>query len=370
MRLIDYIKGNRRGKAANRLEREAMSDPFLQEALDGFDAVDGAHAEAISRLESKISRRSAAANHRKRITWWSAAATVLLIIGFGSYFLMQKEDNHRQLTVKQIVKMPRQIAKVETKTEKPSIRNSVRFTPPVIKADEQVSDEIAKSQMEVETTVSNNIVSTDQIAELQESVIPQPQPISAPKTTNEITGKVVDEIGQPIIGATIQFADSKRGTVTDTNGEFHLVAEAKDSTYLKASFIGYQSKKIAVSNNNMLIKLNPAYNNLSEVVTVGYGARKKKDREVSVNSKSLEKQTVFDENEFKTYFYKNAKHELCGAPKDSVTAEFVVNMDKRPSLILITNYSCEKAKTEALKWLKKSPDWSTKNKKIKLDLKW
>lgn len=33
----EYLHGNRKGKAANRMEREALSDPFLFEALDGVD---------------------------------------------------------------------------------------------------------------------------------------------------------------------------------------------------------------------------------------------------------------------------------------------------------------------------------------------
>ena len=39
MKLIDYIQGKRRGQEANRLEREAMNDPFLQDAIDGFDRI-------------------------------------------------------------------------------------------------------------------------------------------------------------------------------------------------------------------------------------------------------------------------------------------------------------------------------------------
>lgn len=39
MKLIDYITGNRKGREARRIEREAMDDPFLRDALEGYDAV-------------------------------------------------------------------------------------------------------------------------------------------------------------------------------------------------------------------------------------------------------------------------------------------------------------------------------------------
>lgn len=58
MRLIEYIKGLRKGKHAHRIERDAMEDPFLADALEGFDAVDGNHAERIERLQRQLALRS------------------------------------------------------------------------------------------------------------------------------------------------------------------------------------------------------------------------------------------------------------------------------------------------------------------------
>lgn len=45
--LMQYIQGSRKGKEAHRLEKEAMKDPFLSDALDGFQAVKGNHVESI-----------------------------------------------------------------------------------------------------------------------------------------------------------------------------------------------------------------------------------------------------------------------------------------------------------------------------------
>ena len=43
MSLKNYIQGKRQGKNANQLEREALNDPFLQDAIDGFDSIQGEH---------------------------------------------------------------------------------------------------------------------------------------------------------------------------------------------------------------------------------------------------------------------------------------------------------------------------------------
>lgn len=53
MELKDYIS-NREGEEANQLERRSMNDPFLREAIDGFDSVEGSHLSVIRKLEEQI----------------------------------------------------------------------------------------------------------------------------------------------------------------------------------------------------------------------------------------------------------------------------------------------------------------------------
>lgn len=53
MELKDYIS-NREGEEANQLERRSMNDPFLREAIDGFDSVEGNHLSVIRKLEEQI----------------------------------------------------------------------------------------------------------------------------------------------------------------------------------------------------------------------------------------------------------------------------------------------------------------------------
>ena len=103
MPLKDYIQGNKRGKDANRLEREAMNDPFLQEALEGFDKVAGDHAKIVRQLEKKYSRRRtfvpqrrtlAPLPHKRMLVFWSVAASVLFfLIGFSVYLLLEKKES-------------------------------------------------------------------------------------------------------------------------------------------------------------------------------------------------------------------------------------------------------------------------------------
>mgnify|MGYP001697561504 FL=1 len=84
MKLIDYITGNRKGREARRIEREAMDDPFLHDALEGYDAVPGDPTDAIRRMQRRVT--GAAGKLRRRI-YWSAAAALLLCAGAGGYLL-------------------------------------------------------------------------------------------------------------------------------------------------------------------------------------------------------------------------------------------------------------------------------------------
>ena len=74
---LDYIKGKRHGAEANEIERQAMSDLFLGDALEGIDTVQGNHAKNIESLHEKIMQRAAIRNKKRRkIIFWGAAASI------------------------------------------------------------------------------------------------------------------------------------------------------------------------------------------------------------------------------------------------------------------------------------------------------
>lgn len=98
MKLKDYIGGRRRGRGANLLEREALHDPLLAEALEGFEAVEGDHEEVIGRLRESVSERAALERAlyrrsvhraRRRVALAGAAAACVLILGGGLLFVMR-----------------------------------------------------------------------------------------------------------------------------------------------------------------------------------------------------------------------------------------------------------------------------------------
>ena len=101
--------------------------------------------------------------------------------------------------------------------------------------------------------------------------------IAQPKLTvktNIITGKVMDEKGEPLIGASVMIKGENKGTITDINGKFSI--DSNDRLDLVFSYIGFDAKTVAVNGKNQVqIILQESKKSLQEVVVVGYGQQKK-----------------------------------------------------------------------------------------------
>ena len=94
------------------------------------------------------------------------------------------------------------------------------------------------------------------------------------QSRKNVTGKVVDQEGEPIIGANIVIKGSTTGVVTDVDGKFSLTVSDQDR--LLISYIGYVPVEIAIGNKNVLnIQMQEETLALDELVVIGYGTRKK-----------------------------------------------------------------------------------------------
>ncbi len=91
-----------------------------------------------------------------------------------------------------------------------------------------------------------------------------------------ITGTVVDDQGQPLIGASVLVKGTTTGTVTDVEGNFALdLPEGRD--VLVVSYTGYGTEEVAVGDSpTMRITLTEAAAQLNEIVVTGLGIRKEK----------------------------------------------------------------------------------------------
>src|SRR3982751_1693815 len=63
--------------------------------------------------------------------------------------------------------------------------------------------------------------------------------------TKTVTGKIIDEQGRPVAGASVIVKGSKAGTATDANGDFKLSAPATAASVI-ISYIGYGTQEVTI----------------------------------------------------------------------------------------------------------------------------
>ena len=383
MQLKDYIQGDRRGKDANRLERKAMSDLFLQDALDGFDAVAGDHVPIIERLEKKFTQPAIAPRRNRNLfLYWSAAASVLLLVGMSVYFFLQRNENttpsiamlqpdENEQVIANDSSSQQPVSMEESRQEMPTVARAnhkeapASITPPKtleldVFADEIFVDEIVAEAMVTEESMNDSFVKSTAKVMVKE----KPE-------GRTIRGKVIDETGEPLPGVTIIENGTTIGTVTDINGLFALQV-ATDSSKLMASFVGYESQEIIPFGEEQTVILKESHLALSEQVVVGYGTQRKRTvtGAVATTGKSDAAPRVFGEKEFQEYCQQNADKNVCDGKGATVKLSFFIDETGKPTKIEFKNVSCEEAKKEMENLLSSSPTWTKTNRKVTMTIKW
>ena len=101
--------------------------------------------------------------------------------------------------------------------------------------------------------------------------------------------QVLDEAGEPLIGATVAVKGTSMATSSDLDGKFTI--KAAQGQTLTVSYVGYQPKEVKVTGNDLRIVMSENSEMLSEVVVVGYGTAKRESLSGAV--------TVVDAKAFK-----------------------------------------------------------------------
>lgn len=100
-----------------------------------------------------------------------------------------------------------------------------------------------------------------------------------------VTGTVIDNTGEPLIGATVMQKGTKHGVATDIDGNYTITVPSKST--LQFSYIGYDNKEVPVNGQTKIdVTLENNTTVLDEVVAIGYGTVKKKDLTGAVSSVS------------------------------------------------------------------------------------
>ncbi|MFD1140906.1 TonB-dependent receptor [Larkinella insperata] len=132
------------------------------------------------------------------------------------------------------------------------------------------------SPLGIEYKVSRKSILLLKAAERKTSLKTEPIEAVVPRDVNrEITGKVLDEKGQPIPGASVIVKGTTLGTSTNAEGEY-ILSLPDDKNAIIFSFVGYVPQEVLVGTmTNLVVSLKVDEKALEEVVVVGFGQQKK-----------------------------------------------------------------------------------------------
>lgn len=103
------------------------------------------------------------------------------------------------------------------------------------------------------------------------------------QSDHRVTGTVLDENGEPVVGASILVKGLKGvGAVSDLDGKFSLMVPR--GSVLEVSYVGYLKQDVKASGDRVVIKIIPDKNDLEEVVVVGYGTQKKGNLSTAIST--------------------------------------------------------------------------------------
>lgn len=107
-----------------------------------------------------------------------------------------------------------------------------------------------------------------------------------------VSGVVVDENGEPVIGASIVAKGTTLGVITNLDGEYTL-ANVPENAEINISFIGYKTLTFKAKDKALAkVTLQEDTEMLDEVVVVGYGVQRKRDVTTSISSMKASELTV------------------------------------------------------------------------------
>lgn len=119
-------------------------------------------------------------------------------------------------------------------------------------------------------------------AKPEAEVVQQNQPVG-----QQVSGVVVDENGEPIIGANISVVGTTTGAVTDLDGRYSI--RVPGGSVLRFSYIGYIDQEITITNQSTLnVTMLEDVATLDELIVIGYGTVRRGDVTTAVSSVSTE----------------------------------------------------------------------------------
>lgn len=408
-----YHRGEMSPPERHAIEKAALDDPFLADALEGY-AYSTSPAQEIAALKAALDQRTGKQrtgvffmSGSSRNTWLKMAAMFVLLAGIGLFIVRSSLNNKNGevaiVPVKKTqteqpaaapektrdtgfsgltktVSSPTVSQPIHADTDQSSTQSSRNFDyrsnkvakQPAVKVspnDYMVAlDANKKAEGEQATIQEDKFSITENKVDVVAAAPQNKAPVSQGYLNfKEIKGSVTNENGQPLPYASVSVNGTRLRTITDKEGNFTLPA-TDTAKLLTANAVGYEMAFVPVTKadkNVIVLKESPA---LSEVVVTGQAqGRKKAPSQFIVDSGDLEPEegwiqyNEYVESKLKPIVAKTKE-------RREVSLSFEVNDMGEPVNITVENSQCPQCNDQAIKLLREGPKWK-KGKKGRISFR-
>jgi hypothetical protein len=303
-----YLNGELDAHAMHNLERRAQDDPFLMDALEGYEKSRPEHDSQLAELTQRLQQRTEK-KERRTIPYriLGIAASILLFLSIGLFWYLNRSPRQIEIARSVVVNPPEQRMPVtpgkpsEKAADTPAssnqnARSADNYTLKKTYRKKVASKGAFENPPAIASIYEGPVVSADKITNTSKDTTPlnemvvmeyaQQKASKSPKTNTSIvdsliklpgkaiTGVVNDKTG-PLPGVSVRIKGTDIATLTDDQGRFSIPG-ANNRAVLELGYIGYQSQQVAVYKpDSMIIAMQPVSNALNEVTTAGFAAKRR-----------------------------------------------------------------------------------------------
>jgi TonB family protein len=400
-----YHKGLLSPKEMNELEKAALDDPFLADALEGYGIASANATNDISDLQKKLEERISGASvipiatEKRSVQWWKIAAAIVIIGGLGFFTFKFFNKNDSSGSVAQLKKKETQPAPApvidSVKAEKQESTDVATSNLPVIQPSQRkFKSQLLRKKADTNSTASSIAGSDDvKVFHFQkqnldtvtkdvalgsptaksfnsesvrtEGYAPMKKDMAALRKNEEkmnfFHGHVTDANNNPLPFANITNVRNGVGTYADANGNFTLIST--DSVLsVRIRSVGFENDIAQLKNNVTLNKIILQEDKTAPDRIISY---QQPDTSRTRGSMKFEEPEPVDGwINYNAYLVNNI--EMPDNPaKGQVELSFDVDQDGNPVNIKVEKSLCQKCDEEATRLVKQGPKWKKKSKNSK-----
>ena len=390
------------------LSKQAAEDPFLQDALEGLDAFpEGDHAARLARLQDRLQDRTQRRIIPLFVQRAAAAVLVLGMFGLGWWLLSNGEEQIAGPTAPQAVVIQPdesksnapapiadntsspvapmtkpQPAPATTSPQEPAVLPTPNLPDDLASAEKpaaispteasgqtaaaELADVAPEAEQKKETAAApamqSDAAKSQPTRAATQAASPAKPAAPAPAGFRVISGKITDDAGEPLIGASVLLQGTSTGTVTDIDGSYRLqIPEKEANARIVISYTGYENKAVEVGDRQKVnVQLKTSHVALSEVVVHGYSVKRKADMSGSVVSFSMDVQPKGGWDALEQHISKNRRmpvQAVANGVSGEVLVEFIVTRRgklRKFKVVEPLGFGCDE---EAIRLLKTGPAW-------------